>query len=277
MAKKPKLHWSHIDMLMRCPKQYQFRYVDGIVRPPGIALHVGSSVHEAVADNMRHKADSGHLLALGDVKERAAASLRKRWDEEGVWMNEDELARGIENMRGAAVDEAVSLTAQHHREVAPHIKPISAAHVERPFVIRTKRPYDIAGTFDEVEAADIRDTKTSKQGLQRGDVDSSVQFSIYALAALLDPEIGKEKGHHAFEGEPGTVDIKVDVLNKKTGKSKTMRTQRDMKAIETALSIVDVYWKFVQTGVFPPSTNGWWCSSRWCGWHDQCPFFTGRK
>lgn len=261
---------------MRCPKQYEFRYVDGVVQPPGVALHVGSSVHEAAAQNLKSKAESGALLPIDDVKERAAAALRKRWDEEGVWLNEDELACGISQMRGAAIDQAVSLTVQHHKQVAPHVKPLSPAHVERPFVVRTKRPYNIAGQIDAVEAHDIRDIKTSLRGLQKGDVASSVQWSIYSLAALLDPEIGKDKGHHSLDGEQGVVDIKVDVLNKTTGKSKTMRTQRDMAAIEKALLIVDVYWRFVQTGVFPPSTNGWWCSARWCGYHKQCPFYTGR-
>ena len=42
---KGYLSASAIATLLRCPKQYEFRYIHDIVAPPSVALIVGSATH----------------------------------------------------------------------------------------------------------------------------------------------------------------------------------------------------------------------------------------
>ena len=56
---KPKyLSVSQVNMYLRCPLQYMFRYIEGLKLPPKSAMTLGKSIHFGIEGNYRQKIDS---------------------------------------------------------------------------------------------------------------------------------------------------------------------------------------------------------------------------
>lgn len=84
---KPHLSCSQISMYLRCPKQYEFRYIDGIKEPPGVALIEGTSHHDTNEINNIHKMKTGkdkpakaQSKAFADIFNTNSKEIKK-WDE----------------------------------------------------------------------------------------------------------------------------------------------------------------------------------------------------
>ena len=67
-----------ISTLLSCGEQYRRRYVLKQIRPPGVALHIGSATHKGVEENLKEKARSGKLLPLDSVTDAAVESFKNR-------------------------------------------------------------------------------------------------------------------------------------------------------------------------------------------------------
>src|SRR5512136_1904926 len=50
---------SQVEMYLRCPRQYEFRYVKKISRPPSVAATQGSGIHHALEHTHHHIVDKG--------------------------------------------------------------------------------------------------------------------------------------------------------------------------------------------------------------------------
>jgi len=269
MERKRQIHWSHVGAYLRCPEQYRRIYIEGERRPPGVALIVGSGTHESIEGNMLSKKDKGVLLPDDTVADLARDSVNRRWGEKGVELNDDEKAQGEANVKGEAVDMAVSLSLVHHKELAPEIEP---AYVERPWVLELPgHPFYLAGRIDLQEKAQkgkkvgrLRDTKTSKRSPTKTQTDDADQYTMYALAAkVLDGAIPE---------------LCVDYLVKtKTPKAVTQHSTRDEADLQVLLRRVQVIAEAIETGVFVPcDRSSWVCNPKWCGFFDSCPYAKGR-
>ena len=62
-----RYHQSEIATFLKCPKQWEFRYVQGLKTPPRAALTVGSSVDAAVTHNLIEKLKTGTDLPTQSV------------------------------------------------------------------------------------------------------------------------------------------------------------------------------------------------------------------
>lgn len=261
---KPQIHWSHMAMLARCGAQYEFRYIQNKTRPPGVALIVGSSAHESVEKNLTSKIQNKRLLPVEEVQEIARDSVNRRWEAEGVLLDSDEKAQGEANVRGEAVDMAVKLSALHGKVVAPTIKVIS---VEDPWVLELDGfPRDLAGRFDIVEEKHgLRDTKTRKASPPKTEADDDDQLTVYSLAYKT---IRKK-----------TPRLSKDYLVKtKEAKHVHLETKRNAEDWKVFLKRIEAHNAALDAGVFiPTNQSNWWCSERFCGFTDICPYFRGRK
>ena len=94
------LSWSQIRMLMRCPKQWEYRYVRGVVKPPGIALVVGAGTHKGVEVNMRSKLEDGGPMPLSNVLDVTRDAVITRIDTGGLRLMGEEKSRGLKTVRG---------------------------------------------------------------------------------------------------------------------------------------------------------------------------------
>lgn len=255
----PHLSVSQMNMLTKCGQQWEYRYVHGIKRPPGAAAHVGSGVHSSQTADMRNKLATGDLLDVTVIQDVARDRVNKRWQDEGAMLTADEAAQGVKAARGDAVDAAVTLAAFHHEELAPRIQPV---HVERPFRLQIPGARDLIGYLDLQEATVIRDLKVSGKSPGRNDAVESLQLATYGLA----------------------VEVMDGVRPEAVALDHVVRLKRGPKIATVAATVgpetnawVLARWRAadaqIKSGVLPPAPTGsWWCSAKWCGYHDRCPY-----
>lgn len=243
---------SQLSMMSRCGEQYRRRYILKERFPPGIALIVGSATHVSIETNMKHKIESGELLPTEAVQESARDAVNERWDKEGVFLDDAEKGQDERELRGGAVDLAVSLSTLHHTDLAPIIQP---AHVEREWWLDIQGyGCQLTGKIDlqESQAAQgrIRDTKTAAKTPADGSADKNQQLTIYCLASkVLDGKLA-----------PLAVDTLVKIKHPKVKTEFTTRTEADFMPV---LGRIEVMLLALERGVFlPTNPENWWCSER---------------
>jgi len=255
---KPALHATDLRTLSMCPVRYEFRRVKGIIAPPGIAMVVGTGVHKSVEHNMRSKMETGALVGISTLSDITRDSINEAF-KQGVMLPKEEAARGAKVLRGEAVDKGVTLSSLHREELAPVIKPVA---VERTWRLGLEGyPMDLTGTIDLQEKDAIRDTKTTGKTPPKDVADKSQQLTMYALGArYVDGKLPKK--------------LHLDYLvHLKTPKAKTLTTERTEGDLDLLLRRVESAIRLIEHGSFMPcDPENWWCSAKWCGYYDQCPY-----
>lgn len=251
---KPHLSHTQIEMLSKCGYQYDFRYVQGIRSPPGVQLTIGKGVHGAVEKDLGRKMEWGGLLPDDAIADFAADATKREWEKDPPKPEEE----GEPADLGGAVDSAIALAELHHRVVAPGIEPVA---VERRFMLELPDfPFDIEGQVDVEEDGVIHDTKTASKAPQADVAETSDQLTLYDLEASV-------------RGAPArkvVLDVLVKTKIPKALKLESYRTPDDHARF---LRKVEVAAKVIQSGAFMPAPrSSWWCSKKWCGYWDRCPF-----
>ena len=265
-VKKPILHQSGLTMLQRCGCQFGYRYLDGIKIPPGSAALIGTGTHAGAEHDLRTKLASGEPAPLKDVQAAAADALEREWTGGGCRLSAEEAILGDKVAKGQAKDMAVTLAGVYHENLTPVVQPISARHIERPFlIILDNFPYDLAGLIDIQEAGCVRDLKTSGKAKSQGEVDRSLQLTFYAMAVqVLDGTM------------PAKVVMDAVVKTKKpyTQTLESTRTDGDRNALMQRIEVAaDVIADAKRRGAFlPTNPDNWWCSPAWCGYWGICPY-----
>ena len=262
--KRPHLSPSQLATYARCPKQYEFRYVDGLRIPPGAALSSGLGAHCAAESNNRSKLETRVDLPKQDLVEIADEAVKMIAADEGVWVppeQEGQAAQIFEDCRTDARDHA----GYYAEAIAPDYQP---AKVESWTRIELATGWDFVGVIDMVDERQIiMDYKTTTKSKSQGEADDSLQLtSYYAM-------------YHYSHGRP-PLGIQLDVSVKlKKGMSRqiirTERTHDDVSALANRLTVVA---SAIQKGVFAPTDpSNWCCSPRWCGYWSRCPFVVGSQ
>lgn len=259
MSKKRELHKSQIAMHERCPRQYFYRYVEDIIRPPASAMLIGTGTHKAAAVDLTAKRDTGKLLGAEEVVSVAVDTLKTEWAK-GVELDPAEKLLGEKRAKGEAVDAVVALAGLHHKSLAPALKP---KLIEQPFtVVLEGFPVDLAGTMDlQEQDGTVRDLKTRNATPPEGFADSCLDLSCYGLAARARDGVAPAS-------------LAMDFLVKtKTPKLVTQRTTRSDNAYRAFLLRVEAVSKAIESGAFPPcSPDSWVCSEKFCGYWTICDF-----
>lgn len=256
------ISFSRLNMLWRCGEQYRRRYVKNEIIPPGINLIVGSATHDSIEKNLQNKIDKKELLTADVVADIARDGVTARIDNQEIKLSEEEQSAGLTATKGTAVDTAVGLSRLHHGQLAPIIEPVT---IEDPFKLKISgTEHIINGRIDIVEPAAIRDTKTTSM-VRSGAADQSLQLTMYGLAKLTSGQEIKS--------------YKIDNLVKtKVPKVVTLETTRTKADFEMLLRRIANGVKQIDAGIFPPSNpENWWCSKKWCGFHDSCPYMVNKE
>ena len=260
MADRFQLHASSLESLARCGIAFERRQILGDRRPPSARLVIGTAIHHAVATNLQHKIDTDTLLPVEAVREDARDTLVHEW-EKGVAPSEEDLEEGI-TARDKALDMSVGLAGFHHQNCAPGLNP---THVERSWVLDIEGlNIQLAGRIDIQEFDYVRDTKTSSKSPVKTLADESLQLSVYALAA------------RQIDGVmPENVALDYLVQTPKRGDQKlvTLEARRTEESLMPVLARLEVMDRIIASGNFTPAPVGaWWCASRWCDFHSDCPY-----
>lgn len=246
-----KLSASRVGMLVdRCPKQFEFRYVDGIISPPGHALVLGGAVHKgAEVENLSK-------IALGESADPEAVldAYSDEWDERARNENGPEVEWEDQDP-GKLKDLGVTMTRTYLSELSPQIKPVSA---EREFLLPIPGSgYRLHGFIDvEDEYGRQRDLKTAGRLKSQASVARDTQGSVYAYAAEL-------------EGKPAKGFV-LDVVTK-ASTPKTQSIEPEGVSARAGELRVRAAIDMIEKGSFPPHFGGWWCSQKFCGWWKICP------
>ena len=238
---------TQLGMLLRCARQYEYRYVYGLRLPPAGTMIQGTAYHRGLEHALRTKMTGGEV-----VPEDALDAARDAWER-----SIEEAAEGVDwgdYHPGELLDQAMELADMYIAYMVPSIDPIV---VEGEWRLED---YDIPilGFIDLIDASGnkVVDHKLSRRRANDGG-KYQLQLSLYKLGA------------RSIGVEPSGLEIHQAIAG---------RRERDIhRLIVEPLTanftdgLITSCIKAIQSGIFPPSGIGSWvCSPSWCGYYEMC-------
>lgn len=275
---------SKIDMVSRCGIQTQF-YLEGRREPPGFAALVGRAVDSAVFEGLRRKALGSPLPSLEETKDLASTALDHEVGGSGeILLSEEEQKAGMGRTTGAARDRSVRMALYHRLHLSPLVNvaldwKTGAPRVQHAFEIEwdaESGPLLLTGRTDaDEEDGGVLDLKTAGRRKPDAWAATSPQLSGYALKRhLLD----------GYQRVPVRLQIVIDrrsssVAELVDGQSlagitqQIQESERGAEDFQAYLLRAEAAAKVIRTGAFMPARpDDWWCSKKFCGYFNRCPF-----
>lgn len=166
-----RLSFSKLDRWERCALSYKLHYVDQLPGQPSEAATFGAAIHAALEE-----------LVLEHVREEQCGTLSERRAAEH-WQS----AFAQAGLRGAGLfQEGLELVQGFVREQSA-LDAHDVLAIEEPFQLRIGE-FEVVGVLDRVDRVDeqtirIVDYKSNRLLYSREEVDTSLQMSLYQLAA----------------------------------------------------------------------------------------------
>ena len=251
----PYLSHSQVDMYLRCPAQYEKRYILGHKEAPAWAMTEGSSGHSALEMNNLHKIETGADLPPHEVIEKYADELVDRVK------NEQPIASAGKVADGDDIDASIATGTKslgfYMEHTAPTVVPVTA---ER------RLEFDVEGIpflgFSDLETKgriwDYKFTGSGSKKLQAPFVDEGLQFTLYAMGT-----------GHKNVGVIGLVRDKPPKTGKNAGLwVRTLKGSRTELQKRQATALVVGVARAISAGIFPQSVpDTWVCTKRFCGYY----------
>ena len=252
VANKKHLSFTQISMYLKCPRQYELRYIQGIRLPASGAMVQSRAWHETLERNYRQKIVSGVDLRLSEMEDYYVFRLEEALSGEEVAFRNGET---LESLR----DQGLAIVAAHHKVIAPRVRP---SLVEEKFTISLGDdfPYVLTGVWDVVEEdGTIVDNKAYGKAPTQTDLDENLQFTVYSLGYRVSQqkiERGLRMDAVVKDSPPRAVQLA------------TRRTNTDCRRL---LGLIEDMAQAIAAGDLPANPAGWWCSPRFCGyWGSRC-------
>jgi CRISPR/Cas system-associated exonuclease Cas4 (RecB family) len=235
---------SQIEMYLRCPKQYEFRYILGLKEPPAVALVQGGKIHEALDMNNKHKIQSGEDLPANVVQEKFADEFEtasfeiERWDEP----------------KDAVMAQSRKLIQSYMNVEAPLINPVASEEkIENTIEYEDGLELPVVAIIDVREENAIGDYKVSSRRKSKNEMEGNLQMGLYAYL--------KEIRNTYF-------------MMMLKGKDEVARQTLCVEDIQVrwTLQVMREVAQAISRGVFPPCDPGtsWCCSKAYCGYYPRC-------
>jgi len=224
---------SMLGMFLRCPHQFERRYLRGEIIPPGIAARRGSATHEAAQINHEQKLQTQEDLPVADLTDAARDHYVRLITDEGVFIPKDQIAEK-DTLLAKGRDAAIRLTELYRVSLAPAIQPLL---VEEKMTMDAGLDLPLQGTIDVLTTDNwLPDLKTADKSKGPKEADYSLQLTFYAR--LVAHQTGKWLEDWA-----------------------------------NLLLRINLMLAQVQTGLFPPcDPSAWICSPQWCGYFWTCTY-----
>lgn len=249
---------SMLNSFLRCPTQWEFRYVKGIILPPGIAARTGSSVHEAARINHKQKITTRTDLPVSDLQDASRDYFIKLVKDGGVFIPKEDVSSKT-RLLNDGLNSSISLTKLYSESLAPKVQPIMA---EDRLEVDVGLTWPLSGGIDAyTEDKWLVDMKTSGKSKTQNDADTSLQLSFYA--GLLAHTTGEW---------PSKVSLEV-LIKTKEPKHQSLESHRGQANWENLLMRLQLMEKQILAGLFPPcSPDSWSCNEKWCGFYNSCKY-----
>jgi hypothetical protein len=260
----PYLSVSQVEQYLKCPKQYEFRYVNGIKSPPGIAMVQGSTVHKGLEAGYKYMKKNKIVPPLEMILDEYSGEFTKNLT--------GDIVLGEGETEAATRAQGEALIKKWHETKAPLIKPVA---IESKFIAEFGG-VPVVGALDLIDRVDIPlsesqrwenktddstnpmldmivDNKVVAKTYSQADVNNSLQMSLYAYATGIPRQ-------------------RYDLYVKsKVPKLEEMLTGRDEKAIKWAAKIFNNVARQISQGNFPEcSPSSWCCNAKYCGYFYSC-------
>lgn len=241
---------NQLSTWIRCPKQYEFRYLLGYKLPPTGALTRGRACHRAWEADHRNKIETKKNLPLQNILDIYSGEFDASAPETEWNPDED---------KGKVKDTGTKMVEVYHCKISKQVQPIAC---EEPFEIEIQ-DHVVQGVIDlETDQHEIRDAKTTSKRRPYIPMDHQLQMTIYSRAKpkaasfILDNAIVTQK----------ETDLETLTLT---------RSELPQKKLDLFL---ESFGQSLTKGYFPPTNpDNWWCSQKWCGFYRICKFGAGDK
>ena len=265
---------SALGTLLRCPKQFEFRYIHDITSPPSAALVTGKAAHSTYEEYF-----TDYLQSNTRMTPKMVAEL-------SVTMLDNELEASEFRLKGSEYDDTISdlqdITGSYVEHVGKNIEPVS---VEDEFRYITKCGVELLGFLDLKHRLSVEDSTLADENALIGLIDykitskkwnhsklaNSLQFNLYSLATGIEHiaihnmvKGGKSK---KLPTKPSTDVGVTDVTNK----LRIIEHKFDNLEHEHFDTMVYQAAQLITAGLFMPcDPESWCCNPTWCGYWDLC-------
>jgi RecB family exonuclease len=241
--KNQHLSYSRLSRFETCPLSYRLHYIEKQQAEPGLPLRFGKTIHAVLERLIKDVVDDERTGTLSE--ERAIELYREAWGAEQL-TGMDVFAEGLAILRRFIAEQGVV----DHRDVLA---------IEKEFRLPVG-PFEVLGFIDRVdwiddETVEVIDYKTNHQLFTRDEVDTSLQMSLYHVAAQrLWPWAKK---------------VKLTFWMLRHGvRQQTTRTEEQLA---DALAYVETLGRQTETATEYPARLNTNCS--YCDHRKQCPAY----
>lgn len=243
---------SQATMYMRCPLQYYWRYVKGVIVPPAARMAEGRAVHKALETGHKEQKQSGEAPPLDIFLD----SYRDAWVDAKDTIED----WGDENEKDIMHRDVVLLT-EYRMTHVPKMRPV---RVESRFWasfgeanIPVVGFVDLINHSEEDKSDTVIDHKVVGRAKSQNDVNSDLQLTVYSHV-------------HATPGVQFTSFVKT-----RKPKVSIVRATRMPQDGLWAEKVFDAVARGISAGYFPPCDPASWnCTERWCGFAKLCRYAT---
>ncbi len=264
---------SSLNMLLTCPKQFEFRYVQGLVIPPGAALVTGSAMHRTLETYYRDAMTSSQRLTGKQAAELAVASLDEVLGEGENTVSGEERETAIHDLTGLA-EVYVDTVA---KDIVPlaveeEVRYTAACGVDILAYLDLRRELPSVNRLDDgVVGEGICDYKITGRKWTIDKLRNSLQFNLYSMATGIgDIEIHNMikdvKVSKKLPAKPcadGVLDISSNL--------RLLHHVFDGSQADHLENLIESAARLITSGIFMPcSLDSWCCNETWCGYYSRC-------
>lgn len=259
-------HLSHtqLEMFLRCPAQWMFRYIEKLKQPPSGPLAFGITFDDAMNVNYEQKIISDEDLTPDEVKDAFVTEFDSRKNDV-TWAEKEK----PEDFRAQGID----LVEQHMKDYAPGIHPLE---VQPRIELQGKdQAYSIVTVPDIITRDNtIIDVKTT--GKRPGNLETDktkpprfkvshghlLQASIYAVSFLAKFNLMSKATHLMYHIRKKASEI-LDLSFTPTSAEQSF-AMGQIDRVSKALAFAKA------ENVFVPNRSHMMCSKKHCGYWDIC-------
>jgi len=247
------LSQSSINMFLRCPAQFMFRYIQGLKVPPSANLSLGKAVDGSLNFNYKWKMGNNTDKPLDEVLDFYSTEFDGLKEETEFQKDEDP---------AEIKDSGVRVIEEYQNSTAPTIQPI-ACQKEVGFQLSSV-PIPTVGYIDLIDDRNTvidnkvkskSPTRDKNTGYYLPSENEKLQMTIYENGLLKE----------GFVPSSLRIDSMITTKVPKVVPSFVWTTANDLKYVE---NLVQMIKRAVEAEIFIPNRHGVMCTRRHCGfWH----------